>query len=70
LKYRLSWDLFTIPDEDLTSEYNRRRSAKRGAKTGGRPVVLRPCTKCGAKLPTGELRKHQPQCQKEIESKG
>jgi hypothetical protein len=50
-------------DAEITSEYNRRRSAKRGDKTGGRPEVLRPCKKCGGRFPTAELRKHQPQCE-------
>ena len=66
MKYRPTWDMTTIPDAELASEWSRRRSAKRGDKVGGRPAVLRPCPKCGQEFGARELREHIPKCHHSI----
>jgi hypothetical protein len=57
-------DPATIPDEVLTSEWARRRAARRktfGAGTG-RPRKLTACPGCGRKFGVTDLRKHKPRC--------
>ena len=63
MKYRPSWELGTIPEKEWKSEAGRRSSAKRGDRTGGRPIVLRPCPKCNQQFPTAIWKKHKPHCQ-------
>jgi hypothetical protein len=55
-----SFDLSSIPDNVLASEWARRRGAKRrtfGAGTG-RPKTIRTCLWCQAKLSAMEMRRH------------
>jgi hypothetical protein len=57
-------DPASIPDEVLTSEWARRRAAKRktfGAGTG-RPPKLRICPGCGREFSATDIRKHKPRC--------
>ena len=62
--YSPAWDMATIPDEVLQSEYSRRASLRREVFAGGRPVVLRPCPHCKGKFGAAELRRHRPVCPK------
>jgi hypothetical protein len=59
MQYRETWDLTSIPDDLLLSEYKRRQSLRRRVFAGGRPKVIRSCTKCGAELSARELRTHK-----------
>ena len=59
-KWSAGFDLSTIPDDVLASEWARRRGAKRrtfGAGTG-RPKILRTCDNCGMEAGTAEMRRH------------
>ena len=62
--YHPAWNLSTIPDNVLMSEYKRRASLRREVFAGGRPVVLRPCPFCRKEFGAAELRKHKPECPK------
>jgi hypothetical protein len=54
--YRPTWDLSTIPDDRLRSEWGRRnsgrRKVKRGGTSGGRHPQPTPCGKCGLPCPS------------------
>ncbi len=52
------FDLASIPDDVLQSEYARRQSLKRQTFAGGRPKVLRPCPHCRKLFGSAELRRH------------
>ena len=58
-------DLTAVPDEDLTREYMRRHNAKHGGH-GRRPKELRPCKFCGLEFGGRDLRRHIPQCKRDI----
>ena len=61
--WRDSIDPSTIPDQVLTSEWGRRRSARRRTigwgKSTGRPKVLKICPRCKAQMGARELRAHK-----------
>jgi hypothetical protein len=58
------FDISTVPDDVLMSEFQRRRSSKRetyGAGTG-RPKIMRPCPKCGVEFSATDMRPHVRTC--------
>lgn len=59
-RYSPGWDLSTIPDEKLKSEWGRRTAAQRKTRKGGRPPVLTACPRgCGATGSAREMRAHR-----------
>jgi hypothetical protein len=48
-------------DEEIFSEYSRRRRAM--ATKPPRAPVLRPCPKCGVEFGARKLREHKPKCE-------
>lgn len=64
-RYSPDWDLSTIPDDKIRSEWGRRTAALRAVKTGGRnspgrPPVLTACPRgCGATGSAREMRAHR-----------
>lgn len=62
MNYRATWDLSTIPDSALKSEWARRSVAKRTTHAGGKPKVMRPCPKCGKPFGAREMVAHKPHC--------
>jgi hypothetical protein len=63
-RWTQAFDMTSIPDDVLMSEFQRRRSAKRetyGAGTG-RPKIMRPCSKCGVKYCATDMRPHLRTC--------
>ena len=55
-----TFDMSSIPDSALRSEWGRRNSAKRQNCRG--PLKLRPCSKCGREFGARAMRKHVPKC--------
>jgi len=53
MRYEADWDLSTIPDEIMSSEWGRRRAAKRKTR-GGPPRKPTPCPRCGVTCPTAK----------------
>ncbi len=53
-----------VPEREILTAAGRIQGERRRGKGsgGGRPVVLRPCPKCGASFSAREMRKHQPKC--------
>ena len=65
MNYTPHWNLSTIPEDALKSEWARRSVARR-QKAVGPPKVLHPCPKCGVKFGVRDLRKHKPRCVHEV----
>ena len=61
-------DLSKIPDEDLKREFMRRFNATR-KRAGGRPPVLKPCVYCGQQFGFEDMRRHVPECKRNILAK-
>jgi hypothetical protein len=59
MQYRETWDLSSIPDQQLHSELGRRRAAARSVYAGP-PRKLRPCPRCGVLCGAAELRYQHP----------
>ena len=61
MTYRETWDLSSIPEEVLKSEWARRNSMRRethtGGHNGGRPVEYVPCPRCGKQVTKTEARR-------------
>ena len=62
MEYRKSWNLRSIPDFLLSSEWCRRANAKRAEPA--RKKVMRPCKHCGWLYGYRDLRAHLPVCEK------
>jgi hypothetical protein len=54
--------LTTVPYKLLAKEMGSRNSLKRRVYSGGKPKVLRPCTKCGVEFGARALAAHKPRC--------
>jgi hypothetical protein len=66
--YSSRWDLSTIPDAELASEWGRRRSAKRTEPPT--PKLLRACPHCGKPFGARDMRVHIPRCHKNKRRRG
>jgi hypothetical protein len=62
LKYTDDWEMDTIPEHVLKSEWARRTRAKVKNAGGGRPKTMRRCRWCKHKFGAVEMRKHLPLC--------
>ena len=60
--YYIREALKTVPYKLLAGEVARRNNLRRRIKSGGRPKVLRPCTKCGEQMGARDLIRHAPSC--------
>jgi hypothetical protein len=66
MKFKMTWDLTSIPDEILRSEWARRNSLRRTICAGGRPPTVTPCAFCSLEFSSVELRRHRPGCRQEF----
>jgi hypothetical protein len=65
MNFKAEWDLSTIPEDNLRTEWARRNSLRRTRFAGGRPEAMRQCLFCSARLNGVQMRAHRAACRQD-----